>query len=120
MMVQNYCVEQRGITEAFPHLCNPCHPWFSLWIEPRMARLSGTRVRLRACHDRARRVTCARMSQKAYAAAGVDIDLGNRVKATLPRLLASARRPEMLGQVGGFGGLFALNVKKLRQPVLVA
>jgi phosphoribosylformylglycinamidine cyclo-ligase len=60
------------------------------------------------------------MSQKAYAAAGVDIDLGNRVKASLPRLLASTRRREVLGQVGGFGGLFALDVKKFRQPVLVA
>jgi len=60
------------------------------------------------------------MSQKAYAAAGVDIDLGNRVKASLPRLLASTRRPEVLGKVGGFGGLFALDVKKFRQPVLVA
>jgi phosphoribosylformylglycinamidine cyclo-ligase len=60
------------------------------------------------------------MSQKAYAAAGVDIDLGNRVKATLPQLLASTRRPEVLGEVGGFGGLFALNVKKFRQPVLVS
>jgi hypothetical protein len=27
------------------------------------------------------------MKQKAYARAGVDIDLGNKVKATLPRLL---------------------------------
>jgi phosphoribosylformylglycinamidine cyclo-ligase len=60
------------------------------------------------------------MSQTAYAAAGVDIDLGNRVKATLPQLLASTRRREVLGQVGGFGGLFALDVKKYRQPVLVA
>jgi phosphoribosylformylglycinamidine cyclo-ligase len=60
------------------------------------------------------------MSQKAYAAAGVDIDLGNRVKASLPRLLASTRRREVLGQVGGFGGLFALDTKKFRQPVLVA
>ncbi len=60
------------------------------------------------------------MSKKAYAAAGVDIDLGNRVKASLPRLLASTRRREVLGQVGGFGGLFALEVKKFRQPVLVA
>jgi phosphoribosylformylglycinamidine cyclo-ligase len=60
------------------------------------------------------------MSQKAYAAAGVDIDLGNRVKATLPELLASTRRREVLGQVGGFGGLFALDVKKFRQPVLVS
>jgi phosphoribosylformylglycinamidine cyclo-ligase len=60
------------------------------------------------------------MSQKAYAAAGVDIDLGNRVKAGLPRLLASTRRREVLGKVGGFGGLFALDVKKYRQPVLVS
>jgi phosphoribosylformylglycinamidine cyclo-ligase len=60
------------------------------------------------------------MKQKAYAAAGVDIDLGNKVKATLPRLLASTRRPEVLGQVGGFGGLFALDTKKFRQPVLVS
>jgi phosphoribosylformylglycinamidine cyclo-ligase len=60
------------------------------------------------------------MIQKAYAAAGVDIDLGNRVKATLPQLLASTRRREVLGQVGGFGGLFALGVKKFRQPVLVS
>jgi phosphoribosylformylglycinamidine cyclo-ligase len=60
------------------------------------------------------------MRQKAYAAAGVDIDLGNRVKATLPQLLASTHRPEVLGKVGGFGGLFALNTKKFRQPVLVS
>ena len=57
---------------------------------------------------------------KAYAAAGVDIDLGNRVKSTLPRLLAAATRPEVLGKVGGFGGLFALDVKKYKKPVLVS
>ena len=60
------------------------------------------------------------MKQKAYARAGVDIDLGNRVKSTLPRLLASTHRPEVLGKVGGFGGLFALDVRKYRQPVLVS
>ena len=58
------------------------------------------------------------MKQKAYARAGVDIDLGNRVKSTLPRLLAATHRPEVLGKVGGFGGLFALDVRKYRQPVL--
>jgi phosphoribosylformylglycinamidine cyclo-ligase len=61
-----------------------------------------------------------RKAPKAYAAAGVDIDLGNRVKATLPRLLASTRRRGVLGQVGGFGGLFALDTRKYRQPVLVS
>src|ERR1700759_5160567 len=60
------------------------------------------------------------MKQKAYASAGVDIDLGNRVKATLPQLLASTHRPEVLGKVGGFGGWFALDTKKYRQPVLVS
>src|SRR5205809_2834305 len=60
------------------------------------------------------------MKQKAYARAGVDIDLGNKVKATLPQLLAATHRPEVLGKVGGFGGLFALNVRKYRQPVLVS
>jgi phosphoribosylformylglycinamidine cyclo-ligase len=60
------------------------------------------------------------MRQKAYAAAGVDIDLGNKVKATLPQLLASTHRREVLGKVGGFGGLFALDTKKYRQPVLVS
>ena len=60
------------------------------------------------------------MKQKAYAAAGVDIDLGNRVKATLPALLASTHRREVLGKVGGFGGLFALDVKKYREPILVS
>src|SRR3954465_15730100 len=60
------------------------------------------------------------MAQKAYARAGVDIDLGNRVKATLPQLLASTHRREVLGKVGGFGGLFALDTRRHRQPVLVS
>src|SRR4029079_15309047 len=61
-----------------------------------------------------------KMAQKAYARAGVDIDLGNKVKATLPELLASTHRPEVLGKVGGFGGLFALNIRKYKEPVLVS
>ena len=60
------------------------------------------------------------MKRKAYAEAGVDIDLGNKVKATLPQLLASTHRREVLGKVGGFGGLFALDVKRYKQPVLVS
>ena len=60
------------------------------------------------------------MEQKAYARAGVDIDLGNRVKATLPQLLASTHRREVLGKVGGFGGLFALDTRKHKQPILVS
>src|ERR1051326_61767 len=60
------------------------------------------------------------MRQKAYARAGVDIDLGNQVKSTLPQLLATTHRPEVLGKVGGFGGLFQFDFGKYRQPVLVS
>ncbi len=60
------------------------------------------------------------MKPKAYARAGVDIDLGNKVKASLPQLLARTHRPEVLGKVGGFGGLFALQTRKYREPVLVS
>src|SRR5580765_1202383 len=60
------------------------------------------------------------MKQKAYAAAGVDIDLGNKVKSTLPELLATTHRPEVLGKVGGFGGLFAPDFSRYREPVLVS
>ena len=60
------------------------------------------------------------MKQKAYARAGVDIDLGNQVKSGLPRMLRATHRREVLGKVGGFGGLFALDIRKYHQPVLVS
>ena len=44
--------------------------------------------------------------RSAYASAGVDLAVSNRLKDDLPALLASTQRPEVLGQVGGFGGLF--------------
>ena len=60
------------------------------------------------------------MKPKAYAKAGVDIALGNQLKTSLPKLLQSTRRPEVLGAVGGFGGLFQLSAKRFRRPVLVS
>jgi phosphoribosylformylglycinamidine cyclo-ligase len=60
------------------------------------------------------------MKRPAYARAGVDIALGNKVKATLPQLLAATHRPEVLGKVGGFGGLFAFKARDYREPILVS
>ena len=56
---------------------------------------------------------------KAYARAGVDIDLGNRLKGGLGRALASTHGPEVLGKAGGFGGLFRADFRGMREPVLV-
>jgi phosphoribosylformylglycinamidine cyclo-ligase len=57
---------------------------------------------------------------KAYARAGVDIDLGNRLKGGLGRALATTHGKEVLGKTGGFGGLFRADFKGMRQPVLVS
>ena len=57
---------------------------------------------------------------KAYARAGVDIDLGNRLKRGLGRRLATTHGPEVLGKAGGFGGLFRADFKGMREPVLVS
>ena len=58
--------------------------------------------------------------KSAYASAGVDLEVSNRLKDDLPTLLASTKRPEVLSEVGGFGGLFEINTRKYRKPVLVS
>ncbi|MCA1658157.1 MAG: phosphoribosylformylglycinamidine cyclo-ligase, partial [Verrucomicrobiaceae bacterium] len=57
---------------------------------------------------------------KAYAQAGVDVDLGNLVKRRIHARVKSTHGPEVLGKIGGFGGLFAPNFAGMREPVLVA
>jgi phosphoribosylformylglycinamidine cyclo-ligase len=54
-----------------------------------------------------------------YAAAGVDVDAGERAVGLMRSLVASTARPEVIGGIGGFGGLFAMPAG-YRQPVLVA
>lgn len=56
----------------------------------------------------------------AYAAAGVNIALGDKVKSGLKQSLKAASRPEVLAAVGGFGGLFDLSKFKIKEPVLVS
>lgn len=59
-------------------------------------------------------------SVKAYAAAGVDVDLGNRVKSGIHALVKGTHGPEVLGKIGGFGGLFRADFKGMKDPVLVS
>ncbi len=55
-----------------------------------------------------------------YRDAGVDIDEGDRLVELIKPLARPTLRPEVLAGIGGFGGLFALDVKKYREPVLVS
>lgn len=55
-----------------------------------------------------------------YRTAGVDIDKGNQAVELFKPLVARTMRPEVLGNLGGFGGLFALDTRKYREPILVS
>jgi phosphoribosylformylglycinamidine cyclo-ligase len=58
--------------------------------------------------------------KKAYARAGVDVDLGNKLKRRIGQLVGQTHGPEVLGKTGGFGGLFRVQFSGMRAPVLVA
>lgn len=55
-----------------------------------------------------------------YRDAGVDIDAGNYSVSLIKDSVKATYRPEVLGDLGGFGGLFALNSGKYKEPVLVS
>ncbi|MDT8900184.1 phosphoribosylformylglycinamidine cyclo-ligase [Anaeroselena agilis] len=55
-----------------------------------------------------------------YRQAGVDIDAGNKAVDMMKKHVRATYRPEVLGDIGGFGGLFALNAAKYKEPVLVS
>jgi phosphoribosylformylglycinamidine cyclo-ligase len=59
-------------------------------------------------------------AQKAYAAAGVDVDLGNAVKSKIHGMVKGTHGPEVLGKIGGFGGLFKPDFRGMKEPVLVS
>lgn len=56
----------------------------------------------------------------AYRAAGVDIDAGEQAVQRILPLVRSTYRPEVVGDLGGFGGLFALDRHGRKDPILVS
>src|SRR5262249_43598997 len=55
-----------------------------------------------------------------YAAAGVDIDAGNRMVDLIKPLVRATARPGAGAEIGGFGGLFDLKAAGFADPILVA
>jgi phosphoribosylformylglycinamidine cyclo-ligase len=55
-----------------------------------------------------------------YKDAGVDIEAGNSFVKMIKPLVKSTFRPEVMADIGGFGGLFSLNASKYKNPVLVS
>ncbi len=55
-----------------------------------------------------------------YKEAGVDIDAANRSVDMIKKWVKKTSRPEVLSGIGSFGGLFALDLQKYREPILVS
>ena len=55
-----------------------------------------------------------------YTDAGVDIESANRTKQRIKYLAHKTFTKNVLSEIGGFGGLFALDAKKYKEPVLVS
>ena len=59
-------------------------------------------------------------SAEAYANAGVNLDAADAAKKAMRTVIQSTHGPQVLGAMGGFGGLFALDTSGMREPVLVS
>jgi phosphoribosylformylglycinamidine cyclo-ligase len=57
--------------------------------------------------------------RSAYAAAGVDVDAGDRAVDLMRASIESTRRPEVIGAIGGFGGAMTIPAG-YREPVLIS
>ena len=55
-----------------------------------------------------------------YREAGVDIDAGDEFVDRIKPLVRSTFRPEVLTDLGGFGGLFGLRSDQYKEPILVS
>jgi phosphoribosylformylglycinamidine cyclo-ligase len=55
-----------------------------------------------------------------YAESGVDIAAGEKAVERIKEHVRSTFRPEVIGDIGGFGGLFALDWKRYHDPLLVS
>ncbi|MBW3640493.1 MAG: phosphoribosylformylglycinamidine cyclo-ligase [Actinobacteria bacterium] len=60
------------------------------------------------------------MNDSTYSASGVDIDAGDRAVELMRGRVAGASRPEVVGGIGGFAGLFRLDTDRWKRPLLAS
>jgi phosphoribosylformylglycinamidine cyclo-ligase len=64
--------------------------------------------------------TSANSPRATYAAAGVNIEAGDEAVEQLKPFAEKASRPEVMGGIGGFAGLFKLRLDRWREPILAS
>jgi phosphoribosylformylglycinamidine cyclo-ligase len=66
------------------------------------------------------RISALKKTSITYADSGVDIDRADRAKQRIKYLAHRTFTPGVVSEIGGFGGMFAIDKKKFRDPVLVS
>ena len=92
-------------------------------IRPRDGRGPGDAVVMMARQATERKASTKEATRKtsvSYADAGVDITSGDRSKQRIKMLARKTFNKNVLSEIGGFGGLFGLDLEKFPNPVLVS
>jgi phosphoribosylformylglycinamidine cyclo-ligase len=103
--------------ETFP---TPVEP--SPQPEPRANSLHPTAARMKTASVKSpgRKLVSTAKKPISYADAGVDISSGDRSKQRIKMLARKTFNKHVLSEIGGFGGLFGLDLQKYPNPVLVS
>src|SRR6185437_3772946 len=83
------------------------------------AESSAPKRSSKAAEPAGKRISTAKKSVS-YADAGVDISSAERSKQRIKMLARKTFNRQVLSEIGGFGGLFALDLEKYPNPVLVS
>lgn len=67
-----------------------------------------------------RRIDWTMLEKITYGSSGVNIDAANSFVERIKPLIKQTSRREMVGGIGGFGGLFHIDTKKIKDPLLVS
>src|SRR5579864_2028340 len=121
-------LKRRPQLHAYPTLrrlaATPSGPTISPGLRLRTPRFRRRRRRAALSLHAACRAAVGRLVtfvvQARYAAAGVDIDAGNRLVEMIKPLVRATARPGTAAEIGGFGGLFDLKAAGFTDPILVA
>ena len=63
---------------------------------------------------------CSNKEGLTYADAGVDIDAGNKAVSLMKAAVKATYTPGVVGDLGGFGGLYSLADHTMNHPMLVS
>ena len=63
---------------------------------------------------------CSNKEGLTYADAGVDIDAGNKAVSLMKAAVKATYTPSVVGDLGGFGGLYSLAEHTMDHPMLVS